>query len=76
MAVTVTMSLTPKQSILYLSQSVRQGFDHDAVVVISLSLELLTQLLSSKHTHSKHADVVCNTAVDRGNKVRQTQVGL
>ncbi len=65
-----------KLSILYLSQSVSQGFDHDAAVVVSLRLELLTQLLGSKHTHSKHSDVVCHTAVYGGNKIRHTQVGL
>lgn len=63
-------------SSLYLSQTVSQGFDHDAVVVVSLSLELLTQLLGTKHTHSKHPDVVLHAAVDGGHEVRQAQVRL
>lgn len=56
-----------------LSESIRQDFDHDAAVVVTLVLEVLAQLLGSEDGHGEQADVVGDTAVARGHKVRQTQ---
>lgn len=60
----------------YLSQTVSQGFDHDAAVIVPLGLELLTQLFSSKYPHSKHPHVVVYTAVHGRHEVRKAEVRL
>lgn len=63
----------PARKLPNLCESIRQDFDHDAAVVVTLVLEVLAQLLGSKDGHGKQADVVGDAAVHRGHKVRQTQ---
>lgn len=58
----------------YLSESVGEGFHHDAVVIIALLHKFLAELFGTKHTDCKQPDIVLHSAFQRSNKIRQTEV--